>query len=356
MIRAFHFRSYGFDGAGPAIAAWLVVVVFGVAGQPIGLRADETPSTIKADEQVLFFPTAARMSADEKMWEAELHGWIFEPEQGDVLRATAIDEVRDLLDLDPKHPNTEVFEERVRLFLVDNERDKRIGVRLAGETFVMKPSAADGHFTGVVRFKVEAVAEDLRKYGIVPFGAMLDKGDKRKFGGEIYCLKDEGTSVISDIDDTIKLTGVRSKATLVWQTFFREFERMDAIAEVYQKWAKDGATFHYVSAAPWQLYEPLSEYVVNENFPFGTFHLKRLRLKDETFVALFADPVAYKLGIIEPFIKQFPKRKFVLVGDSGEKDPEIYGAVAAVCGAGREDLHPRCDGRGEGGGAVQEGV
>jgi phosphatidate phosphatase APP1 len=31
---------------------------------------------------------------------------------------------------------------------------------------------------------------------------------------------------------------------------------------------------------------------------------------------------------IEPLLKDFPDRRFVLIGDSGEKDPEIYGAMA----------------------------
>jgi len=32
--------------------------------------------------------------------------------------------------------------------------------------------------------------------------------------------------------------------------------------------------------------------------------------------------------VIEPLMKQFPKRQFILIGDSGERDPEIYGELA----------------------------
>src|SRR5690242_16481991 len=105
------------------------IAVGAVSNCPQELAAEETPSTIKSDEQVIFFPTAARMSADAKVWETELHGWIFEPEQGDLLRARAVEEARDLLDLNPEEPSTDVFKKRMRLFLVDNERDKRVGVR-----------------------------------------------------------------------------------------------------------------------------------------------------------------------------------------------------------------------------------
>jgi phosphatidate phosphatase APP1 len=51
-------------------------------------------------------------------------------------------------------------------------------------------------------------------------------------------------------------------------------------------------------------------------------------LKDSSFRALFEDPLTYKLNAIEPLIKDFPDRKFILVGDSGEKDPEAYATLA----------------------------
>jgi phosphatidate phosphatase APP1 len=300
----------------------------------------QTPSEIKSDERVLFFPTAARKSADGKSWQAEVHGWIFEPEKDDVLRGAALNEMRKLLDLDPKLAATQVFDDRIRRFLVDNERDKRVGVRLLDETFVMNESAADGHFTGVVRVDVEKAASKIRD-GRLTFRAVLPPGDKREYSGEIHCLADEGVSVISDIDDTIKMTGVRSKATLLRFTFFEEFRTIDSLSEVYERWQKAGADFHYVSAAPWQLYEPLDEFMVVNGFPLGTVYLKRIRLKDEKFFDLFQDPVTYKLGVIEPFVAQFPKRKFVLVGDSGEKDPEIYGAVARRFGKQIERIYIR---------------
>ena len=53
-----------------------------------------------------------------------------------------------------------------------------------------------------------------------------------------------------------------------------------------------------------------------------------MRLKDSSFLSLFADPEKTKPLVIEPILRAYPKRKFILVGDSGEKDPEVYGAIA----------------------------
>jgi len=89
-----------------------------------------------------------------------------------------------------------------------------------------------------------------------------------------------------------------------------------------------GAAFHYVSGSPWQLYEPLAEFIRTNGYPAGTFHLKEFRWKDQSFRNLFASPEAYKTGVIGPLLKRCPQRRFVLVGDSGERDPEIYGQLA----------------------------
>lgn len=41
-----------------------------------------------------------------------------------------------------------------------------------------------------------------------------------------------------------------------------------------------------------------------------------------------SDQLKYKTEIIENILKDFPKRKYVLVGDSGEKDAEVYAQIA----------------------------
>ena len=100
-------------------------------------------------------------------------------------------------------------------------------------------------------------------------------------------------------------------------------------SEVYRAWAdKSGAQFCYVSASPWQLFLPLSEFVKSNRFPSGAFYLNKFRWKDENFLSLFESPERHKPTAIEPLLKQFPRRQFILVGDAGERDPEIYAGLA----------------------------
>jgi phosphatidate phosphatase APP1 len=100
------------------------------------------------------------------------------------------------------------------------------------------------------------------------------------------------------------------------------------MAEVYRQWDAKGAQFHYVSASPWQLHLPLAEFTRTNGFVPGSWHMKQWRLKDRTFHSLFEDPEIYKVETIAPLLRQFPQRRFVFVGDSGERDPEAYAKLA----------------------------
>jgi len=57
-------------------------------------------------------------------------------------------------------------------------------------------------------------------------------------------------------------------------------------------------------------------------------HMRNFRFKDSSFFDMFASPIHAKRRLITPIMKRFPKRKFILVGDSGEKDPEVYAEFA----------------------------
>lgn len=302
---------------------WLAIAIFAhqdACGQ-------STMSQIKGDEVVVFFPAVAHPSEDSTLWTVPIHGWIFEPEEDDLLRAAILRELRDELGQLEDLGRIAILEKRLRLFLVDNERGKQVGIRIAGSEHTLPASAPDGHFFGTIQFPAAAVQAHLDE-GRLPFRAILRDGDSRDFSGVAYCLPPTGVSVISDVDDTIKVTNVRNRKELLANTFVREFRPVDGMAAAYRRWAEAGAQFHYVSASPWQLFQPLVEFTRAAGFPDGVFHLKRVRLKDSSLFDLFADPFALKLAVIERLIQDFPQRRFILVGDSGEKDPEVYAELA----------------------------
>jgi phosphatidate phosphatase APP1 len=292
----------------------------------LGLRADPARGQIRSDERVVFFPTAARLN-DQGTWTIPLHGWIYEPEQGDVLRDATVTSFRRLLGLDSDGDEARIFADRCRLFLVDNEGGKRIEVRFGDRVVALRASDPDGHFQAETRLDSSTVNR-LARNGQLPFQAVTSLGDERTFAGSVLIVPQHGISVISDIDDTIKVSEVTDRRKLLENTFLREYRAVDGMAGVYRRWSDRGAIIHYVSSSPWQLYEPLNQFLRSAGFPAATLHLKRFRLKDSSFWNLFSDPLATKPPIIESLLQAYPQRRFVLVGDSGEQDPEVYGLIA----------------------------
>lgn len=284
-------------------------------------------SEIKRDERVIFFPTIGYPPADGAQWHLPIHGWIFESETNDLLRRAALNRFGRLIGFGGHETNREIFRQRAAYFLVDNERRKRISVRIGEQTYELPPSVKDGHFLGEVVVDVSD-ANRLVQQGKIVFQAVVPEGDQRVFSGSVHLVDAEGVSVVSDIDDTIKVSQVRQKRELLRNTFLRPFQAVDGMPKLYQRWATQGARFHFVSSSPWQLYEPIRNFAEQADYPEATYLLRRTRLKDSTLLLMFGDPQSRKIELIGGLIERFPKRKFILVGDSGERDPEAYGEVA----------------------------
>lgn len=288
-----------------------------------GLRA-----AISADETVLLYPAMARGVPGG--WEVEWQGSIFEAES----RGVTTFALRGLLGLggvEMTDAEEKVFQERSRLFLVDNERRKTIRARLGQQSWKLGRSGANGRFTSRQFLGSNQIAAEwFTSSQEVRLPLRLEDSGGRTLDGEVHLVAARGLSVVSDIDDTIKVSEVLNRDALLRNTFCRPFKPVPGMADVYQAWAaaREGVVFHYVSASPWQLYLPLSGFVQSNGFPAGTFHMKEFRLKDRTAMAILASPKKYKTGVIEPLLRRFPERHFVLVGDSGEKDPEIYAGLA----------------------------
>lgn len=296
------------------------------------LTSPDAVSELKTDETVVFFPTVGHFDKEDRVWIIPISGWIYEEERDSLTRKAALGALRRQLGLGQQDEESATFKERARRFLVDNERGKRVCIRLGQRVHTLPESEANGHFATTLRIQANALptqpatAPTTDRW--LTYEAVLPQGDPRRFQGASLLLSPGGLSVVSDIDDTIKVTHVADREIMLVNTFLLAFRAVPDMAAAYRNWEKAGASFHYVSASPWQLYDPLSQFLATEGFPQGTFHLKTFRLKDSSFLNLFDGPYEYKLAILDPLLKAFPQRRFIFVGDSGEKDPEVYSHLA----------------------------
>lgn len=98
-----------------------------------------TASTIRRDEEVVFFPTCAHLDEDRKTWPVPVHGIIYEPEADSRKRHAMVRALARTLQVEDGTEEAENLDRRLRLFLVDNERGKSLSVRIGGKVTVHRP-------------------------------------------------------------------------------------------------------------------------------------------------------------------------------------------------------------------------
>ncbi|OXV07061.1 hypothetical protein Egran_05172 [Elaphomyces granulatus] len=141
---------------------------------------------------------------------------------------------------------------------------------------------------------------------------------------EVHVIKPKGVSLISDIDDTIKHSAILNGAKEIFRnTFVRELADLKilGVKEWYSKLADMEVRMHYVSNAPWQLYPLLKTYFKLAGLPPGSFHLKQY---SGMLQGIFEPTAERKKSALERIMRDFPERQFILIGDSGEADLEVY--------------------------------
>jgi phosphatidate phosphatase APP1 len=282
-------------------------------------RRPHLPRRKARDGRVCCFPSVG-IPVDGG-WQVEVHAWCFRLRAHRVVipfvrKALGFERVR----LSAAEKQT--FAERARWMFADNLRGQAIAVAAAGEIAVLGTTRPNGRLRAGIVVKAQPGRE------IAPDVVWVSEHSKEATPLEIHFLAPDGLSVISDIDDTIRVSHVRDRAALLRGTFVEPFQPVEGMADLYRAWSRSGAQFHYLSATPWQLYVPIAAFADTHGFPKGTFHLRDFRWRDRSFFNVFTSPDRYKMRTIEPLLRQMPRRRFVLAGDSGQHDPEVFGELA----------------------------
>ncbi|KAG6902734.1 hypothetical protein C0995_012398 [Termitomyces sp. Mi166 len=157
--------------------------------------------------------------------------------------------------------------------------------------------------------------------------------DTRTFSATVFPSPDSGFGVISDIDDTIKVSHVLDTLALAKATLIDDPVAVTGMPELYASLASslNSPQFIYISGSPFQLYPFLHDFVSTTfSATKGPILLQNLTVIDIPQLLEFAgnDGIfEYKLSQIDRIHGIYPNKKFLAVGDSTQKDPETYGAA-----------------------------
>jgi phosphatidate phosphatase APP1 len=130
--------------------------------------------------------------------------------------------------------------------------------------------------------------------------------------------------VISDIDDTVMktyATDLLRMARLVFLGNARTRLPFPGVAAFYRALGSLNPLF-YVSSSPWNLYDLLVDFFKIQGIPLGPLFLRDWGVTSTEFLP--TEHHGHKLAVIERLFQFYPRLSFILVGDSGQQDPEIY--------------------------------
>lgn len=237
-----------------------------------------------------------------------------------------------VMGVDPEELANPLFMERVLPFVSDGASREPIVCELAGQKFCLKRTTkSNGFFNQTLQLTLPAATCQLAQETAQPWQIPVRIARPQigaEYLGHVYVYRPQGVSIVSDIDDTIKESDIGDRQSMLVNTFLREFRAVPQIADVYREWALKGADFHYVSSSPWQLLAPLNLWLQQEQFPLGSVHLRPFRLRNHMLQRMVRIRRTQKARVIRSLIRSLPARKFLLIGDSGERDLQIYGKLA----------------------------
>ena len=152
-------------------------------------------------------------------------------------------------------------------------------------------------------------------------------GREVQASARVHVVADARFGVISDLDDTViqsDVTSVPRMLSTVLTGNARTRLPFPGVGALYRALTRDGEArnpIFYVSSSPWNFFDLLWQFLDYRRIPLGPLFLRNWGMD------LLGGHGGYKHGVIEQIFQRFPDLKFVLVGDSGEKDPEIYAEV-----------------------------
>ncbi|KAJ3153783.1 hypothetical protein HDU86_005116 [Geranomyces michiganensis] len=202
----------------------------------------------------------------------------------------------------------------------------------AGDGGITLRTDASGFFSGTIQLEKDKVDKWRESRSHLEFDhnfvrVVAFKTDDPELHSlaSIELIGPNGVSLISDVDDTIKDSSVHAgRMAAMHAALFVEPKEIEGMADAYNFLRAKQVSVHYVSAAPFQLYPMLSTFLKASKFPSGSLNLRNVWEKEHM------SSRAYKHKIITRILQDFPDRKFILVGDSGELDIETYAGLYAV--------------------------
>ncbi len=198
------------------------------------------------------------------------------------------------------------------------------GVEVTGEFQGQEARAVSGP-DGYFRLQFQPPRSVPAGWYDIPLG-IADRGEMGR--ARLQVVGQPAFGIISDLDDTVIQSDVTSVPRMLMTSLTgNAYTRLPfpGVGAFYHSLVQQGGgrnPIFYVSSSPWNFFDLLWQFLNYRQIPLGPLFLRNWGFD------LLSGHGHYKHGVIERIFERFPQMKFVLVGDSGEHDPQIYAEVA----------------------------
>lgn len=170
-----------------------------------------------------------------------------------------------------------------------------------GDFDVFVPIALDGLTAG-------NATEQVQKLNTYVEGATIGNATT-------YLVPTTGLTIVSDIDDILRVTKIYEPAQGLLNSFARPFTAWENMPDIYANWSTSlpNMHFHYLTTTPEQITRNYMQFIY-ANYPGGSFDTRPLNFSDVTAT------LSIRLFLLQKIFETFPERKFILIADTSNSD------------------------------------
>jgi hypothetical protein len=161
------------------------------------------------------------------------------------------------------------------------------------------------------------VTQQIQKLNVYAKGATLGNATA-------YLVPSSGYTVISDIDDILRITKIYLPKEGLLNSFARPYVPWLNMPDIYANWSKSipNMHFHYLTTTPEQVTRNYMDFIY-KTYPGGSFDTRPLNFSDVNAT------LAIRRFLLDKIFQTFPQRKFILVADTSNSDVmKAYPAMA----------------------------
>ena len=164
------------------------------------------------------------------------------------------------------------------------------------------------------------------------FDVSLAQNPNSSVSGELV-IEDPEEIIISDIDDTILISHSTSVLKKVYTLLSRNYERrkpFEGVQHFYHQLhsGSNNKLYFYVSSSEWNLYDFILNFCQHHKFPDGKYLLNDIKTGLIQVIKSGGGSHQHKYDKIRMIRGTYPTARLTLIGDSGQKDAEIYEKIA----------------------------